>query len=155
MIDSPLGKILLEADDKGITIVQFNWVEDVPTESTNIILNQCAQELAEYFIDKRMFFTVPLSLNGTDFQMKVWENLQNIPFGTTMSYLDMAKSLGDEKVIRAAASANGKNPIAIIVPCHRVIGSNGDLVGYAGGLDKKKWLLEHEGALNRDQLELF
>lgn len=155
MIDSPLGKILLEADDKGITIVQFSWVEDVPTESTNIILNQCAQELAEYFIDKRMFFTVPLSLNGTDFQMKVWENLQNIPFGTTMSYLDMAKNLGDEKVIRAAASANGKNPIAIIVPCHRVIGSNGDLVGYAGGLDKKKWLLEHEGALNRDQLELF
>ena len=155
MIESPLGNMLLEADDRGITIVQFSWVENVPTETTNIILNKCAQELHEYFVDKRMFFTVPLSLQGTDFQMRVWEELQNIPFGTTSTYLKMAKKLGDEKVIRAAASANGKNPIAIIVPCHRVIGTNGDLVGYAGGLDKKKWLLEHEGALNRDQLELF
>jgi len=155
MMDSPLGNILLEADDKGITMVQFSWVEDVPTKTTNAILNQCAQELAEYFEDKRMFFTVPLSLNGTDFQTRVWEELQNIPFGTTSTYLKMALNLGDEKVIRAAAAANGKNPIAIIVPCHRVIGSNGDLVGYAGGLDKKKWLLEHEGALNKDQLSLF
>ncbi len=155
MTESPLGNILLEANAKGITAVQFSWLENVPTESTNSILNQCAQELHEYFVDKRMFFTVPLSLNGTDFQMRVWEELQNIPYGTTSTYLKMAKRLGDEKVIRAAASANGKNPIAIIVPCHRVIGTNGDLVGYAGGLDKKKWLLEHEGALNKDQLELF
>lgn len=102
-----------------------------------------------------MFFTVPLSLNGTDFQMRVWEELQSIPHGTTTTYLKMAQKLGDEKVIRAAASANGKNPIAIIVPCHRVIGTNGDLTGYAGGLDKKKWLLEHEGAINKDQLQLF
>ncbi len=155
MITSPLGNILLEADSKGITIVNFSWLENVPTETTNSILNQCAQELNEYFVDKRMFFTVPLSLNGTNFQMRVWEELQNIPFGTTSTYFKMAKQLGDEKVIRAAASANGKNPIAIIVPCHRVIGTNGDLVGYAGGLDKKKWLLEHEGALNKDQLKLF
>lgn len=155
MIESPLGNILLEADAKGITIVQFSWAENVATESTNSILNQCAQELSEYFNDKRMFFTVPLSLNGTEFQMSVWEELQNIPFGTTTTYLKIAQKLGDEKVIRAAASANGKNPIAIIIPCHRVIGTNGDLVGYAGGLDKKKWLLEHEGALRKDQLQLF
>ena len=155
MMDSPLGNILLEANDKGLTIVQFSWAEDVPTKTTNSILNQGAQELSEYFEDKRMFFTVPLSLNGTDFQTRVWEELRNIPFGTTTTYLKMAKKLGDEKVIRAAASANGKNPIAIIVPCHRVIGTNGDLVGYAGGLDKKKWLLEHEGAINKDQLSLF
>lgn len=155
MMESPLGNILLEADDKGITIVQFSWLENVPKESSNSILNKCAQELSEYFIDKRMFFTVPLSLNGTDFQMRVWDELLNIPYGTTTSYLKMAQKLGDEKVIRAAASANGKNPIAIIVPCHRVIGTNGELTGYAGGLDKKKWLLEHEGALNKDQLELF
>ena len=155
MMESPLGNILLEADDKGITIVQFSWAENVPTKTSNSILNQCAQELAGYFEDKRMFFTVPLSLNGTDFQMHVWEELQNIPYGTTSTYLKLAQKLGDEKVIRAAASANGKNPIAIIVPCHRVIGTNGDLVGYAGGLDKKKWLLEHEGALHKDQLELF
>lgn len=155
MMQSPLGNILLEADDKGITIVQFSWAENVPTDSTSTILNQCAKELTEYFVDNRMFFTVPLSLHGTDFQMRVWEELQNIPFGTTSTYLKMAIKLGDEKVIRAAASANGKNPIAIIVPCHRVIGTNGDLTGYAGGLDKKKWLLEHEGALNKDQMELF
>ena len=155
MMDSPLGNILLEANDKGLTIVQFSWAEDVPTKTTNSILNQGAQELSEYFEDKRMFFTVPLSLNGTDFQTRVWEELRNIPFGTTTTYLKMAQKLGDEKVIRAAASANGKNPIAIIVPCHRVIGTNGDLVGYAGGLDKKKWLLEHEEAINKDQLSLF
>ncbi len=155
MTVSPLGNILLEADAKGITVAQFSWLENVPTETTNPILNQCAQELQEYFVDKRMFFTVPLSLHGTDFQMSVWEELQNIPYGTTTTYLKMAQQLGDEKAIRAAASANGKNPIAIIVPCHRVIGTNSDLVGYAGGLDKKKWLLEHEGALNKDQLELF
>ncbi len=155
MIDTPLGNILLETDEKGITIVQFSWLENVPTESTNAILNQCAQELSEYFVDKRMFFTVPLSLKGTDFQLKVWEELRNIPYGITTTYLKMAQKLGDEKVIRAAASANGKNPIAIIVPCHRVIGTNGDLTGYAGGLDKKKWLLEHEGALHKDQMELF
>ncbi len=155
MMDSPLGNILLEADDKGVTIVQFSWAENVATETTNSILNQCAQELTEYFEDKRMFFTVPLSLNGTDFQTRVWEELRNIPFGATSTYLKMALKLGDEKVIRAAATANGKNPIAIIIPCHRVIGTNGDLVGYAGGLDKKKWLLEHEGALNKDQMELF
>ncbi len=155
MTESPLGSILLEADAKGITAVQFSWLENVPTETTNSILNQCAQELHEYFVDKRMFFTVPLSLNGTDFQLKVWEELQNIPFGETCTYLKIAQKLGDKKVIRAAASANGKNPIAIIVPCHRVIGTNGDLVGYAGGLDKKKWLLEHEGALHKGQLNLF
>ena len=155
MMESPLGNILLEADDKGITIVQFSWAEGVAKETSNVILNQCAKELSQYFNEKRMFFSVPLSLNGTDFQMRVWAELQNVPYGTTSTYLKMAQKLGDEKVIRAAASANGKNPIAIIVPCHRVIGTNGDLVGYAGGLDKKKWLLEHEGALNKDQLELF
>jgi methylated-DNA-[protein]-cysteine S-methyltransferase len=155
MMDSPLGNILLEANDNGITMVQFSWQENVATESTNSILNLCAQELSEYFIDKRMFFTVPLSLNGTDFQLRVWEQLRNIPYGTTTTYLKMAQKLGDEKIIRAAASANGKNPIAIIVPCHRVIATNGDLTGYAGGLDKKKWLLEHEGAINKDQLKLF
>jgi len=155
MMDSPLGNILLEADDLGITSIQFSWLENVPFKSNNHILNQCAQELTEYFFDKRMFFTVPLSIRGTDFQMKVWEELQNIKYGTTTTYLKMAQKLGNEKVIRAAASANGKNPIAIIIPCHRVIGTNGDLTGYAGGLEKKKWLLEHEGALNIDQLQLF
>ena len=154
-MDSPLGSIMIEADDSGITAVEFSWAENIPAVSTNPFLNQCAQELSEYFLDNRMFFTVPLSPKGTDFQLRVWEKLRNIPYGETISYLKMAQELGNEKLIRSTASANGKNSIAIIIPCHRVIGANGDLVGYAGGLDKKKWLLEHEGALNKDQLELF
>lgn len=155
MMDSPLGSIMIEADDDGITVVEFSWAENISAVSTNSLLNQCAQELSEYFLDNRMFFTVPLSPKGTDFQLRVWEKLRNIPYGETISYLKMAQELGNEKLIRSAASANGKNSIAIIIPCHRVIGANGDLVGYAGGLDKKKWLLEHEGALNKDQFELF
>ena len=154
-MDSPLGSIMIEADDSGITAVEFSWAENIPAVSTNPLLNHCAQELSEYFLDNRMFFTVPLSPKGTDFQLRVWEKLRNIPYGETISYLKMAQELGNEKLIRSTASANGKNSIAIIIPCHRVIGANGDLVGYAGGLDKKKWLLEHEGALNKDQLELF
>lgn len=155
VIETPLGPMMLEADDNGITRAEFTWMENLPETTTNPILNECAVELVEYFNEKRMFFTVPLSLSGTEFQMKVWEKLQEIPYGETTTYLKMARALGDEKSIRAAASANGKNPIAIIVPCHRVIGTNGDLVGYAGGLDKKKWLLEHEGAINKNQLQLF
>ena len=155
VIETPLGPMMLEADDAGVTRAEFTWLEGLPPYTTNPILNQCAQELQEYFTEKRMFFTIPLSLSGTDFQIRVWEKLQEIPYGETTTYLKMARNLGDEKSIRAAASANGKNPIAIIVPCHRVIGTNGDLVGYAGGLDKKKWLLEHEGAINRNQLQLF
>lgn len=154
-IDTPLGPMMLEADDVGVTRVEFTSLENIPRSTTSTILNQCAQELHEYFTEKRMFFSVPLSLSGTEFQLKVWEKLQEIPYGKTTTYLKMARALGDEKSIRAAASANGKNPVSIIVPCHRVIGTNGDLVGYAGGLDKKKWLLEHEGAINKNQLQLF
>lgn len=155
VIDTPLGAMLLEADEIGITRAEFTWLEGLPEATSNSTLNQCALELTEYFNEKRMFFTVPLSLSGTEFQLSVWNKLQEIPYGETTTYLKMARALGDEKKIRAAASANGKNPIAIIVPCHRVIGTNGDLVGYAGGLDKKKWLLEHEGAIHKNQLQLF
>lgn len=110
-------------------------------------MHQCITELEEYFANRLTTFTVPLQPAGTDFQKKVWEELMKIPHGKVISYNEMAKRLGDEKVIRAAASANGKNPIGILIPCHRVIGANGDLVGYAGGLDKKRLLLEHEGAI--------
>lgn len=89
-------------------------------------------------------FTVPLALEGSPFRLRVWEELQHIPYGKTISYRQLARRLGDVKCIRAAGSANGRNPVAIIVPCHRVIGSNGSLVGYAGGMERKKWLLEHE-----------
>ncbi|MEZ4881989.1 MAG: methylated-DNA--[protein]-cysteine S-methyltransferase, partial [Flavobacteriaceae bacterium] len=107
-------------------------------------LNDAVLQLQEYFEGNRKEFNLKLSPKGTDFQKRVWQQLQQIPFGKTTSYQQMANTLGDPKVIRAAASANGKNPISIIIPCHRVIGSDGSLTGYAGGLHRKKWLLEFE-----------
>ncbi|TXD70468.1 methylated-DNA--[protein]-cysteine S-methyltransferase [Aequorivita lipolytica] len=102
------------------------------------------KQFEEYFDGKRTDFNIKLSPDGTEFQTRVWNELLNIPFGKTVSYQQMANTLGDPKVIRAAASANGKNPISIVIPCHRVIGSDGSLTGYAGGLHRKKWLLEFE-----------
>ena len=109
-------------------------------------------QLKDYFSGIRTDFNFKLNPKGTDFQQKVWQELGNIPFGKTISYLDLAKKLGDPKVIRAAASANGKNPLWIVVPCHRVIGTDGSLTGYAGGLWRKKWLLEHENPTNQQSL---
>ena len=145
---SPIGILKIEATDSGIVAVNFVSSQD-EAESVNSITQDCQQQLQEYFSGERKVFNLPLRPKGTDFQQRVWAELQNIPFGKVASYLEMAKRLGDEKVIRAAAAANGKNPVAIIIPCHRVIGANGDLVGYAGGLDKKKLLLQHEGVLSK------
>lgn len=128
-------------------ITAINFVLNKGEENPNEITQQCQQQLQEYFEGGRKQFDLPLQPKGTDFQQRVWAQLQTIPYGEVTNYLEMARLLGDEKSIRAAASANGKNPIAIVIPCHRVIGSNGDLTGYAGGLDKKRLLLEHEGAL--------
>ena len=108
------------------------------------LLQQAVFELNEYFDGKRNDFTFQLKASGTDFQQKVWKSLLEIPFGKTMSYMELSKKLGDVKAIRAVASANGKNMLWIVVPCHRVIGTDGSLTGYAGGLWRKKWLLEHE-----------
>ena len=118
---------------------------------TNAILEAAESQLTEYFAGKRTDFDLELDLMGTEFQKKVWTELLNINYGSTSSYLEQAKKLGDVKAIRAMASANGKNKISIIVPCHRVIGSNGDLVGYGGGKENKKWLLDFES----NQLSLF
>lgn len=145
---SPIGILKIEATDSGIVAVNFVSSQD-EAESVNTITQHCQQQLQEYFLGERKAFNLPLHPKGTAFQQRVWAELQNIPFGKVASYLEMAKRLGDEKVIRAAAAANGKNPIAILIPCHRVIGTNGDLVGYAGGLDKKKLLLQHEGVLSK------
>jgi methylated-DNA-[protein]-cysteine S-methyltransferase len=117
------------------------------------VLKECVAQLIEYFDGKRQIFDFRINQCGTVFQQKVWQELENIPFGKTISYLELAKKLGDPKVIRAAASANGKNKLWIVVPCHRVIGSDGSLTGYAGGLWRKKWLLAHES--NTEQLQLF
>lgn len=144
-INTPVGILELKGDAKGLASVLFKEEEnDVVSEKIPKELNDAALQLQEYFEGNRKEFNLKLSPEGTDFQKRVWEELQQIPFGKTTSYQQMANTLGDPKVIRAAASANGKNPISIIIPCHRVIGSDGSLTGYAGGLHRKKWLLEFE-----------
>ena len=149
--ESPCGLIEILASDEGVTSVLF-VKKRTGRSKNNEHTNLCTKQLQEYFNKDRKTFSVPLDLVGTDFQKRVWNELLNIPFGKTISYLQMAINLGNRKCIRAAGTANGKNPISIIIPCHRVIGSNGDLVGYGGGLAKKKWLLEFEGALIQQEL---
>ena len=142
---TPLGKLKITATEQGISAVQFTDEFESPA-LRGVTVENCIHELGEYFAGKRTTFSLKFDLQGTDFQKRVWTELLNIPFGKTISYLELARRLGDEKVIRAAGSANGKNPIAIILPCHRVIGSTGKLTGFAAGLDVKAQLLEMEGA---------
>lgn len=151
-IKSPLGTLEIEGDDQGIMAITFLDKEVAPTIDIPENLKDVVRQLDEYFAKKRTVFNLKLNPQGTSFQTKVWTELQAIPFGKTASYLDMAKALGDPKVIRAAANANGKNPISIIIPCHRVIGSDGSLTGYGGGLHRKKWLLEHESPIRQGSL---
>lgn len=142
-IESPLGIAKIVGDENGIA--QISLLDDgVFSKEIPKVLQECVLQLQEYFEGIRTEFTFKVTPKGTDFQKRVWQELLNIPFGKTISYLDLAKKLGDIKVIRAAASANGKNPLWIAVPCHRVIGKDGSLTGYAGGLWRKKWLLDHE-----------
>ncbi len=150
---SPVGDLIIESEGTKISTVNFlkdNKTEEVRTE----VIDQCLSELDEYFFRGRKFFTVELDLRGTLFQQKVWTELLSIPHGKTISYEALAIRVGDIKSIRAVGLANGQNHIAILVPCHRVIGKNGNLTGYAGGLENKEWLLKHEGAL-LNQLALF
>jgi methylated-DNA-[protein]-cysteine S-methyltransferase len=150
-INSPLGITKIEGDENGITIISV-LSEGVVSVEIPSELKEVVFQLNEYFDGKRTNFTFKLNPKGTDFQQKVWQELLNIPFGKTMSYLELSKKLGDVKAIRAVASANGKNPLWIVVPCHRVIGTDGSLTGYAGGLWRKKWLLEHENPTNQQTL---
>jgi len=143
-IPSPLGTIEITGSQGVIFSVSFLEKQDDNKSKIPASIKACAEQLDEYFSGKRKHFDVPLQPNGTAFQRHVWDELLKIPFGKTISYIQLARQLGDEKSIRAAASANGKNPIGIIIPCHRVIGANSELVGYAGGLWRKQWLLDHE-----------
>jgi methylated-DNA-[protein]-cysteine S-methyltransferase len=151
--NSPAGLLMIASQDEGITHITF--VEEQTQEVVeSAVVTQCIEELDEYFHRGRKFFSVELNLIGTPFQKRVWNELLTIPFGKTVSYEELAIRLGDIKAIRAVGLANGQNPIAVIVPCHRVIGKNGDLTGYAGGIEVKEWLLYHEGSLLK-QLNLF
>ena len=147
--------IAVLASSKGIKKIFFNSAKELTELSTATKLRSddpylfgIFDQLKEYFAGTRKEFDVPIDVEGTDFQKRVWNELQNIPYGKTISYKSLSEKLGDVKAIRAVGKANGQNPIAIIIPCHRVIGANGNLVGYAGGLAIKEKLLHLEGALN-------
>lgn len=142
-IRTPLGIAELSGDSEGLSEIRI-IDEDGPLTRVPSELATAARQLEAYFRGELKEFSLNLNLKGTDFQKKVWNKLREIPYGKTISYLALSRKLGDEKAIRAVASANGKNPLWIVIPCHRVIGSDGSLTGYAGGLHRKKWLLELE-----------
>jgi methylated-DNA-[protein]-cysteine S-methyltransferase len=150
-IKTPLGIAQIIGDENGISAITVLEQAEISNEIPELLQIPVSQ-LNDYFEGKRNDFDFILNPKGTEFQQKVWKGLLEIPFGKTMSYLELSKKLGDVKAIRAVASANGKNPLWIVVPCHRVIGSDGSLTGYAGGLWRKKWLLEHENPTTQQSL---
>ena len=170
-LKTPLGKMIIGANDNGICLFDFDnrkVLSEIKLRIANVLkedyvfgvhplFKDLELQISEYFEGKRMIFNLPLQLAGSPFQAKVWEGLLEIPFGEKRTYKQQSVAYGDPKAIRAIASANGANGIAIIVPCHRVVGSNGSLTGYGGGLERKRWLLEHEQkhSLSHYQKELF
>lgn len=151
---TPIGIAEIIGNDDGIQSISVLDDNTIVISDENIpkCLAHCITQLEEYFSGKRTEFDLKLNPQGTDFQKQVWQELLNIPFGKTRTYLEQTKQIGDPKAIRAVASANGKNPLWIVVPCHRVIGSDGSLTGYAGGIWRKKWLLEHESPVKQQSL---
>lgn len=149
--ESPIGMIEIVGTDEAIYSILFSEQDTIVNamqDEMPQVLKQCYQQLDEYFKKKRDEFTFPYMLEGTDFQKKVWNALTDISYGQTCSYKDIASSIGNEKAIRAVGAANGRNKLSIVIPCHRIIGSNGKLTGYAGGLWRKQWLLKHENLVN-------
>ena len=144
--DSPIGLIEIGGTMEQITSLFF--VEERREDSeSNDLCEEAVRQLTEYFEGSRRTFDLPILLEGTEFQKQVWRRLMDIPFGQTISYGDLARAIGKPSAVRAVGAANGRNPISIVVPCHRVIGNNGGLTGYGGGLPRKEWLLRHEGGL--------
>lgn len=150
-INTPLGTAKIKGDENGVCLISVLQEGEI-SKTIPLELKSAVKEINEYFEGNRKKFTFLMNPKGTDFQKKVWKALLEIPYGETMSYLELSKQLGDVKAIRAVASANGKNPLWIVVPCHRVIGSDGSLTGYAGGLWRKKWLIEHENPIKQQTL---
>lgn len=149
---SPIGILQITGNEFGILSILFVDFAKENSKELSENLQNCLQQLDEYFAKKRINFDVKLHLVGTDFQIEVWKELQQISFGETISYIEQSKKMKKVSAIRAIASANGKNPVSIIVPCHRVIGKDGSLTGYMGGLWRKKWLLEHENPSQQTSL---
>lgn len=151
-INTPIGIAKIDGDFDGVSSISILNTEEIITSIIPDELQDCAYQLNEYFEGSRQTFNLKLNPKGTDFQKRVWAKLLEVPYGKTLSYLELSKRLGDVKAIRAVASANGKNPFWIVVPCHRIIGSDGSLTGYAGGLHRKKWLIDHENPYKQQSL---
>lgn len=152
VIKTPLGNAEIIGDENGISKIHIldkdiEIITEFPKE-----LKQAVEQLQDYFDGKRTTFSFKINPIGTEFQKKVWQELLKIPYGKTCSYLELSKKIGDIKAIRAVSTANGKNPLWVVIPCHRVIGSDGSLTGYAGGLWRKKWLIEHENPVKQESL---
>jgi methylated-DNA-[protein]-cysteine S-methyltransferase len=153
-MDTPIGTLRLVSNSEQLIRIEFeNQYDDAPeidspgTEVSDTVLKVCAEQLAEYFAARRQHFELPLCAQGTPFQHSVWNALAGIPYGEVCSYRDIAHIIGNPAAVRAVGAANGRNPLPIVVPCHRVIGSDGTLTGFAGGLEAKTYLLQLEGAL--------
>ncbi|RKR75991.1 methylated-DNA--[protein]-cysteine S-methyltransferase [Frondihabitans australicus] len=156
VIDSPLGELTLVADDAGalraLYMVEHRHAPDVSTfgerlagDDADEVFGEVTRQLGEYFAGERTTFDLPTAPAGTPFQLAVWEQLRAIPYGETRTYGELAVALGNPKAVRAVGLANGRNPLSIIVPCHRVIGASGAMTGFGGGIERKEWLLGHEG----------
>ena len=155
---SPVGLLKISGTEDYISEVSFHdTTQKNEGRKKNLppMMIQCIEQLIQYFHGERRQFELPINQPGTTFQKEVWSELMQIPFGKTISYLELARKIGDSKASRAVASANGKNNVAIIIPCHRVIGANKELIGYGGGLWRKKWLLEHEAKVAHGVQTLF
>ena len=144
-LNSPIGWLRLTANEHALERIDFSE-EPGTTATRSEILQEAVRQLNEYFSGSRLTFDLPLHLQGTPFQQQVWSALLQVPYGQTASYKDIAQAIGKPKAVRAVGMANGRNPIPIIVPCHRIIGADGQLVGYSSGLWRKEWLLKHEKA---------
>ncbi|HSX63253.1 MAG TPA: methylated-DNA--[protein]-cysteine S-methyltransferase [Pseudoxanthomonas sp.] len=157
-IESPVGPLLLAADDHGLRLIEFHSPRhpmaklDQWREGDHPLLQAAHSQLDEYFAGEREDFDLPLAPQGTDFQQKVWYMLASIPYGQTISYAQLAQRVGKPTAMRAVGAANGRNPLPIVLPCHRVIGADGSLTGFGGGLPTKHYLLKLEGALPADDL---
>ncbi|MGO4817224.1 methylated-DNA--[protein]-cysteine S-methyltransferase [Flavobacterium sp. W22_SRS_FP1] len=150
-IKTPLGIAKVIGDEDGVSVISVSD-EGIVSVVIPVVLSDAVSQLNEYFEGKRSDFTFKFNPKGTDFQKKVWKGLLDIPYGKTRTYMEQSKILGNSKAIRAVATANGKNPLWIAIPCHRVIGTDGSLTGYAGGLWRKKWLLENENPTKQQNL---
>ena len=144
---SNLGILKITVSDSGLKYIEFDKESSIEENANHPLLERTINQLDDYFNGSQKYFDIPLDIQGSEFQKRVWIEVSKIEFGRTATYLEIAKNIGDKNAVRAVGLANGKNPIPIVIPCHRIIGSNGKLIGYGGGLWRKEWFLRHEGSI--------